>query len=77
MAYTAYRKYILIDHTNNRHIFINNTSELNAWFAAFNVNMTTIPATNGVPNSLVLLDVRTGEVVPIQLVIDAAAIVIS
>ena len=29
----AYKKYILIDHGNNRHVFINSLGELTAWFA--------------------------------------------
>ncbi len=79
MATSVYKKYLLIDHANNRHRFINSTSELPAWFNSLGVNMSTIPTTgnSGVPTNLVLLDLRTGEQVPIKLVIGTAAIVIS
>jgi hypothetical protein len=77
MATAAYKKYLFIDHANNRYVFINNTSELNFWFESYNINMATLPVTNGVPNNMVMLDLRTGQVVPIELVINAASIVIS
>ena len=38
----AFKKYILIDHTNNRSVFINSLSELTAWFAGYGINMSTI-----------------------------------
>lgn len=79
MATSVYKKYLLIDHANNRHHFINSTSELNSWFTSLGVNMATIPTTGntGVPTNLVLLDLRTGQEVPIKLLIGTAAIVIS
>ena len=38
MANIAFKKYILIDHANNRHVFINSTAEL--------IDVETTPPTN-------------------------------
>jgi hypothetical protein len=73
----AFKKYILIDHTNNRSIFINNTSELTAWFATFNIVMANIAVdANGVPTGLTLLDTSTGAAVPIKKITNATSICI-
>jgi hypothetical protein len=71
----AYKKYILIDHTNNRSVFINSLSELTAWFAGYGINMSTIAVdANGVPTGLVLLNTSTGAIVPIKKITNATSI---
>jgi hypothetical protein len=71
----AYKKYILIDHTNNRSVFINSLSELNAWFAGYGINMSTIAVdANGVPTGLVLLNTSTGVIIPIKKITNATSI---
>lgn len=73
----AFKKYILIDHTNNRSIFINSTNELPAWFATFGVVMANIAVdANGVPTGLTLLDTSTGKLVPIKKITNATSICI-
>jgi hypothetical protein len=73
----AFKKYILIDHTNNRSIFINSTNELPAWFATFNIVMSTIAVdASGVPTGLTLLDTSTGKLVPIKKITNATSICI-
>lgn len=77
MPYTAFKKYLLIDHGNNRHVFVNNPSELNAWFATYGVNLSTYPTTTGdIPDNLVMLNLTTGQAVTLNLLINTATFVI-
>lgn len=77
MPYAAFKKYVLIDHANNRHVFVNSPSELNAWFTNYGINLSTYPTTVGdVPDNLVMLDVTTGQAVTLNLVLNAASFVI-
>lgn len=77
MPYAAFKKYLLIDHGNNRHVFVNSPTELNAWFANYGINLATYPTTVGdIPDNLVMLDVTTGQAVTLNLVINAASLVI-
>jgi hypothetical protein len=70
---TAYKPYLLIDHENDRHVFITNIADSEAWFVQNNVNMANIPTdSNGVPTTLELINLVTGASVPIRLVIRAA-----
>jgi hypothetical protein len=71
----AYKKYILIDHTNNRSVFINSLSELTAWFAGYGINMSTIAVDGtGAPTGLTLLNTSTGAIVPIKKITNATSI---
>jgi hypothetical protein len=69
----AFKSYLLIDHQNDRYVFINNIADSEAWFVQNNVNMANIPTdANGVPTTLQLINLATGASVPIRLVIRAA-----
>jgi hypothetical protein len=73
----AYKKYILIDHGNNRHVFINSLGELTAWFAgqtpAVSISALTVDA-NGVFTTLSLVRTDNGVVVPIKKVVNNASV---
>jgi len=73
----AYKKYILIDHGNNRHVFINSLGELTAWFAgqtpAISISALTVDA-NGVFTTLSLVRTDNGVVVPIKKVVNNASV---
>ena len=73
----AYKKYILIDHGNNKHVFINSLGELTAWFAgqtpAVSISALTVDA-NGVFTTLSLVRTDNGVVVPIKKVVNNASV---
>lgn len=73
----AYKKYILIDHGNNRHVFINSLGELTAWFAGqtpvVSISALTVDA-NGVFTTLSLVRTDNGVVVPIKKVVNNASV---
>lgn len=73
----AYKKYILIDHGNNRHVFINSLGELTAWFAgqtpAVDISTLTVDA-NGLFTTLSLVRLDNGVVVPIKKVVNNASV---
>ena len=73
----AYKKYILIDHGNNRHVFINSLGELTAWFAgqtpAVSISALTVDAA-GLFTTLSLVRTDTGVIVPIKKVVSNASV---
>jgi hypothetical protein len=73
----AYKKYILIDHTNNRHVFINSLGELPAWFAgqtpAVDINALPVDG-NGVFTTLKLIKTEDGVIVPVKKVVNNVSI---
>lgn len=72
---TAYKPYILIDHENDSHVFLNSLNDADSWFAQNNINMANIQTDgNGVPTTLELISVITGQSIPIRLVIRPAAL---
>jgi hypothetical protein len=73
----AYKKYILIDHGNNRHVFINSLGELTAWFAgqtpAVSISALTVDAA-GLFNTITLIRTDNGVIVPIKKVLNNASV---
>jgi hypothetical protein len=73
----AYKKYILIDHGNNRHVFINSLGELSAWFAgqtpAVDINALPVDG-NGLFTTLKLIRTDNGVIVPIKKVVNNASV---
>lgn len=73
----AYKKYIVIDHTNNRWTFVRSVSEVTTWLVANNVTISTLPVNStGALSTIKLVDVTTGLDVPIKSVLNNASICI-
>ena len=65
-AVKALKKYIVIDHTNNRYTFVNKVSEIEAWLATFSIALSSLTVdANGVTTTLKMINVTTGLNVPI------------
>jgi hypothetical protein len=66
MIIKALKKYIVIDHTNNRYTFVNKVSEIEAWLATFSIALSSLTVdANGVTTTLKMINVTTGLNVPI------------
>lgn len=66
MIIKALKKYIVIDHTNNRYTFVNKISEIEAWLATYNITLASLSVDNvGVTTTLKMINVTTGLNVPI------------
>jgi len=73
----AYKKYIVIDHTNNRWTFVRSVSEVTTWLVANSVTISTLPVSStGALTTIKLVDVTTGLDVPIKPVLNNASICI-
>jgi hypothetical protein len=73
----AYKKYIVIDHTNNRWTFVRSVSEVTTWLNSYSITISTLPVTStGALSTIKLIDVTTGLDVPIKPVISNASICI-